>query len=68
MRLPMSFFDSRMTGDLLQRIYDNERVERFLTSSSLQTLFSIASLIVLGFVLLHYNPMIFLVFFAGSIA
>lgn len=68
MRLPMSFFDSRMTGDLLQRIYDNERVERFLTSSSLQTLFSIASLVVLGFVLLHYNPMIFLIFFTGSVA
>ena len=67
MRLPMSFFDSRMTGDLLQRIYDNERVERFLTSASLQTLFSIVSLVVLGFVLLHYNPVIFLVFFAGSI-
>lgn len=67
MRLPMSFFDSRMTGDLLQRIYDNERVERFLTSASLQTLFSIVSLVVLGFVLLHYNPVIFLVFFVGSI-
>ncbi len=67
MRLPVSFFDSRMTGDLLQRIYDNERVERFLTSASLQTLFSIVSLVVLGFVLLHYNPVIFLVFFAGSI-
>jgi ATP-binding cassette subfamily B protein len=67
MRLPMSFFDSRMTGDLLQRIYDNERVERFLTSASLQTLFSIVSLVVLGFVLLHYNPVIFLVFFAGSV-
>ena len=39
MRLPMAFFDSKMTGDLLQRIYDNERVERFLTSSSLVTLF-----------------------------
>lgn len=67
MRLPVSFFDSRMTGDLLQRIYDNERVERFLTSASLQTLFSIVSLVVLGFVLLHYNPVIFLVFFVGSI-
>lgn len=66
MRLPMAFFDSKMTGDLLQRIYDNERVERFLTSSSLITLFSIVNLLVFGAVLLYYNPTIFLVFFFGA--
>lgn len=66
MRLPMSFFDSRMTGDLLQRVYDNERVERFLTSSSLVTLFSMFSLAVFGIVLLFYNPLIFLVFFGAA--
>ena len=62
MRLPMSFFDSKMTGDLLQRIYDNERIERFLTSSSLVTLFSVVSLVVFSIVLLFYNPVIFLIF------
>lgn len=62
MRLPMSFFDSKMTGDLLQRIYDNERIERFLTSSSLVTLFSVVSLLVFSIVLLFYNPVIFLIF------
>jgi ATP-binding cassette subfamily B protein len=67
MRLPVSFFDTKMTGDLLQRIYDNERVERFLTSSSLITLFSVFSLLIFGFVLLFYNPLIFLVFIIGSI-
>lgn len=67
MRLPMSFFDTKMTGDLLQRIYDNERVERFLTSSSLITLFSVVNLIVFGFVLLFYNPLIFFVFIIGAI-
>ena len=68
MRLPMSFFDSKMTGDLLQRIYDNERVERFLTSSSLITLFSVVNLFLFGFVLAYYNPLIFLVFFIGAAA
>ncbi|HMX40230.1 MAG TPA: peptidase domain-containing ABC transporter [Saprospiraceae bacterium] len=67
MRLPMSFFDSRMTGDLLQRVYDNERVERFLTSSSLVTLFSVFSLMVFGTVLLFYNPLIFLVFIGAAL-
>jgi ATP-binding cassette subfamily B protein len=62
MRLPMSFFDSKMTGDLMQRIYDNERIERFLTSSSLVTLFSVVSLAVFSIVLLFYNPLIFFIF------
>lgn len=66
MRLPMAFFDAKMTGDLLQRIYDNERVERFLTSSSLVTLFSVVSLAVFGFVLLFYNTLIFWIFFIAA--
>ncbi len=66
MRLPMSFFDSKMTGDLLQRIYDNERIERFLTSSSLVTLFSVVSLLVFSIVLLFYNPIIFLIFIIAA--
>lgn len=68
MRLPVSFFDSKMTGDLLQRIYDNERVERFLTSASLITLFSVVNLLVFSIVLLFYNPLIFFVFLIGAIA
>ncbi len=67
MRLPMSFFDAKMTGDLLQRIYDNERVERFLTSSSLLTLFSVFSLGVFILVLLFYSPVIFSVFFIAAV-
>jgi len=67
MKLPMSFFDTKMTGDLLQRIYDNERVERFLTTSSLSTLFSIVSLMVFGMVLLFYDSVIFMVFIIGAI-
>ncbi len=66
MRLPMSFFDAKMTGDLLQRIYDNERVERFLTSSSLVTLFSVFSLVVFSLVLLFYSTTIFAVFFLAA--
>ncbi len=66
MRLPMAFFDSKMTGDLLQRIYDNERVERFLTSHSLTTLFSVFNLAVFGAVLLFYNSTIFWVFFGAA--
>lgn len=66
MRLPMSFFDTKMTGDLLQRIQDHERVERFLTAQTLTVLFSAFSFIVFGVVLLYYNLLIFCIFVFGS--
>ncbi len=67
MKLPISFFDTRLTGDILQRINDHERVERLLTSSSLNVLFSIANLIIFGLVLAYYNHWIFGIFFMGSL-
>ena len=67
MRLPVRFFDTKMTGDLLQRIYDNERVERFLTSASLITLFSFINLLVFGIVLAYYNAFIFLIFLVSTV-
>lgn len=66
MRLPMAFFDTKMVGDLLQRINDHERVERFLTAQTLTVLFSAFSFVVFGGVLLYYNLIIFLIFFFGS--
>lgn len=65
--LPMSFFDSKMTGDLLQRINDHQRVERFLTAQTLSTLFSVFSFVIFGGVLLYYNRLIFLIFILGSV-
>ena len=65
-RLPMAFFDTKMTGDLLQRINDHERVERFLTVRTLTVLFSAFSFVVFGGVLLYYNTLIFLIFIIGS--
>lgn len=62
----MSFFDTKMVGDLLQRINDHERVERFLTAQTLNVMFSAFSFIVFGGVLLYYNIVIFLIFLAGS--
>lgn len=68
MSLPISFFDVRMTGDILQRINDHKRIERILTSSSLNVLFSFANLLVFGLVLAYYNIWIFVIFFIGSLA
>ena len=67
MRLPMGYFDSKMTGDLLQRINDHDRIENFMTNSSLNTLFSMVNVVIFGIVLLFYSRLIFAVFFVGSI-
>lgn len=67
MSLPIAFFDSRMTGDILQRIQDHKRVEKLLTTSSLNILFSMVNLIIFGLVLLYYNTSIFLIFLIGSL-
>ncbi len=66
MSLPIAFFDSRMTGDILQRINDHRRIERILTSSSLNTLFSLFNLVIFGFVLAYYSLSIFGIFVIGS--
>lgn len=67
MKLPMKFFDTKQTGDLLQRIEDHRRVEEFLTSSSLNLLFSFFTFLVFGVVLAVYNFGIFLVFLLGTL-
>lgn len=66
MKLPMSYFDSKLTGDILQRIEDHERIENFLTIRTLNTIFSIFTLIIFSIVLWIYSFKIFLIFFAGS--
>ena len=62
MKLPPRFFDSKLTGDLLQRINDNHRVEQFLTSSVLSTSFSLINFVVFGFVLFFFNQLIFVIY------
>lgn len=66
MKLPMKFFDTKLMGDLLQRIEDHRRVEQFLTSSSLSLLFSFFTFLVFGVVLAVYNLGIFAVFLIGT--
>jgi ATP-binding cassette subfamily B protein len=68
MRLPLSYFDTKQTGDILQRINDHQRIESFITGSALQTLFSFFNLLVFSIVLLTYNSTVFSVFLTGSIA
>ncbi len=67
MSLPVAFFDTKLTGDILQRVEDNNRIEEFLTSASLNILFSFFNLIVFGIVLAVFSVKILILFLTGSI-
>jgi len=67
MVLPVSFFDTKLTGDILQRIEDNNRIEEFLTSASLSILFSFVNLLIFGIVLAVFSIKIFILFLAGTL-
>lgn len=67
LKLPMSFFDTKLMGDLLQRMNDHGRVETFLTTQMLEVTFSFLSFVVFGCVLFYYNLTIFLIFFFASL-
>lgn len=66
MKLPIGFFDSKMIGDLMQRIGDHTRIENFLTVSSLNILFSMVTLVIFSVVLAIYSMKILLIFLIGS--
>lgn len=66
MKLPMRYFDTKMVGDLIQRIGDHNRIETFLTGTTLNVAFAVFNLVVFGAVLAYYNLAIFGVFLLGS--
>jgi ATP-binding cassette, subfamily B, bacterial len=67
MKLPVSYFDSKKTGDIMQRMQDHSRIQNFLTGTSLTTLFSLFNLMIFSVVLAMYNTGIFMVFAVASV-
>lgn len=66
MKLPLSYFDSKNVGDIMQRIGDHNRIESFLMGSSISTLFSFVNFFIFAIVLAIYNPVILLIFIVGN--
>lgn len=66
-RMPMGYFDTKMVGDILQRINDHTRIQDYLTNSSLNVLFSFFNIVILGLVLAFYSLKIFGIFMIGSL-
>ena len=67
MQLPVTFFENKMIGDILQRAQDHERIRSFIMNNSLNLVFSSLTFITFGVVLLIFNTVIFYFFLAGSI-
>ncbi|MCC6460664.1 MAG: peptidase domain-containing ABC transporter [Saprospiraceae bacterium] len=67
LRLRISFFDTKITGDILQRIGDHQRIESFLTTGTLDAIFSVINLVIFGAILAYYNVLIFAIFLIGSL-
>ena len=66
MKLPVTFFENKLLGDILQRAHDHERIRAFIMNNSLSMIFSLLTFIIFSIILLIYNVNIFLVFTAGS--
>lgn len=67
LKLPMPFFDTKLMGDLMQRMGDHSRVNNFLTQQSLSIAISLITFVVFSVVLLLYNSLVFFIFIAGSL-
>ena len=67
LKLPMSFFDTKLMGDLMQRMGDHSRVNAFLTQQTLSIVFSLFTFVVFSIVLLSYNWLVFAIFMLGSL-
>ena len=68
MRLPLAFFDTRTIGDVLQRVDDHRRIERFLTAGTLEVLFSVVNVVVFALVIAAYSRTVLVVFLVGTAA
>ena len=64
--MPLQFFDSRMTGDILQRIGDHGRIKNFLLSNSMRIVFSLINFVVYLAILAYYNVLVLAIFVVGN--
>lgn len=67
MKLPVTFFENKLLGDILQRAQDHERIRNFIMNNSLSLLFSTLTFVVFAIILLIYDAVIFYIFLVGSI-
>ncbi len=67
LHLPIPFFETKNTADIIQRIFDFERIDDFITQYSMSFLFSVVSFVIFGVVLAVYSPKVLAIFLIGGI-
>lgn len=67
MKLPITFFENKLVGDILQRAQDHERIRSFIMNNSLALIFSSLTFVLFSIILLIYNATIFFIFLSGSL-
>ena len=67
MKLPITFFENKLVGDILQRAQDHERIRNFIMNNSLALIFSVFTFVLFSIILLVYNAAIFFIFLSGSV-
>ncbi|WPO77296.1 peptidase domain-containing ABC transporter [Flavobacterium sp. KACC 22761] len=67
MRLPITFFENKLIGDILQRAQDHERIRDFIMNNSLNFVFSILTFFIFGIILCIYSPILCLIYVVGSV-
>jgi ATP-binding cassette subfamily B protein len=67
MKLPIGYFETKTTGDIMQRMNDQQRIESFLTGTTLNTLFSMFNLVIFTVILIYYNTVVFTVSIVSAV-
>jgi ATP-binding cassette subfamily B protein len=62
MRLPISYFDTRLNTDTLQRLSDQEKMKDFITWKGLDLLICILNITVFSVLLFTINPYVFILY------
>jgi len=68
MKLPVSYFEKKTPGDIMQRLNDHGTIQAFFTGASLEFIFTIANVLVFGSILAFYDTVIFVIYLIGTLA
>lgn len=66
-KLPICFFDARQSGDIFQRISDQQRIEHFLMETLLEIILAVLNFIIFSIVVYMYSSTIFFIILIGNV-
>lgn len=64
--MPIAFFDTKTTGDFVTRLQDHQRINKFLSASSISAVVGIIEIFFFSFIFLYFSWSLFLIFLFGT--